>query len=66
MLHGMWDLPGPGLERVSPALADRFLTTALPGKSLCVDLVLCNFVDFISSSSLIVYSLGFILIIFVS
>ena len=29
----MWDLPGPGLEPVSPALADGFLTTAPPGKS---------------------------------
>ena len=28
----MWDLPGPGLEPVSPALAGRFLTTAPPGK----------------------------------
>ena len=28
----MWDLPGPGLEPESPALAGRFLTTALPGK----------------------------------
>ena len=32
-LHGMWDLPGPGLEPVSPALAGGFLTTAPPGKS---------------------------------
>ena len=30
---GMWDLPGPGLKPVSPALAGRFLTTAPPGKS---------------------------------
>ena len=29
----MWDLPGPGLEPVSPALAGRFLTTAPPGRS---------------------------------
>ena len=29
----MWDLPAPGLEPVSPALAGRFLTTAPPGKS---------------------------------
>ena len=29
---GMWDLPGPGLEPVSPALAGGFLTTAPPGK----------------------------------
>ena len=29
----MWDLPLPGLERVSPALAGGFLTTVPPGKS---------------------------------
>ena len=28
LLHGMWDLPRPGLEPVSPALAGRFSTTA--------------------------------------
>ena len=33
LLCGMWDLPGPGLEPVSPALAGGFLTTAPPGKS---------------------------------
>ena len=27
----MWDLPGPGLEPVSPALAGGFLTTEPPG-----------------------------------
>ena len=32
LLHGMWDLPGPGLEPMSPALADGFLTTVPPGK----------------------------------
>ena len=30
----MWDLPGPGIEPASPALASRFLATELPGKSL--------------------------------
>ena len=34
LLRGMWDLPGPGLEPVSSALAGRFLTTVPPGKSL--------------------------------
>ena len=29
----MWNLPGPGLEPVSPALAGGFLTTEPPGKS---------------------------------
>ena len=28
----MWDLPGPGLEPMSPALAGGFLTIAPPGK----------------------------------
>ena len=36
LLCGMWDLPGPGLEPVSPALAGGFLTTAPPGKFLFV------------------------------
>ena len=29
----MWDLPGPGIEPMSPALAGEFLTTGPPGKS---------------------------------
>ena len=33
LLRDMWDLPGPGLEPVSPALAGGFLTPAPPGKS---------------------------------
>ena len=32
LLRGMWNLPRPGLEPVSPALAGRFSTTAPPGK----------------------------------
>ena len=38
LLRGMWDLPEPGLEPVSPALAGRFSTTAPPGKP-----VMCSF-----------------------
>ena len=34
LLRSMWDLSGPGLKPVSPALAGGFLTTAPPGKSL--------------------------------
>ena len=34
LLRGMWDLPRPGLEPMSPALAGRFSTTAPPGKPL--------------------------------
>ena len=32
LLLGMWDLPRPGLEPMSPALAGRVSTTAPPGK----------------------------------
>ena len=32
LLLSMWDLPGPGLEPMSPALAGGFLTTVPPGK----------------------------------
>ena len=32
LLHGMWDLPRPGLEPMSPALAGRLPTTVPPGK----------------------------------
>ena len=32
LLRGMWDLPRPGLEPMSPALAGRLSTTAPPGK----------------------------------
>ena len=32
LLRGMWDLPRPGLEPVSPALTGRFSTTVPPGK----------------------------------
>ena len=33
LVRGMWDLPRPGLEPMSPALAGRFLTIVPPGKS---------------------------------
>ena len=36
---GMWDLPGPGTEPVSPALAGRFLTTGPPGKCIYTHLI---------------------------
>ena len=34
LLRGMWELPRPGIEPVSPALAGRFFTTEPPGKPL--------------------------------
>ena len=36
----MWDLPRPGLEPVSPALAGGFSTTAPPGKPPAYAIVL--------------------------
>ena len=33
LLWGMWNLPGPGIELVFPALAGRFPSTVPPGKS---------------------------------
>ena len=33
LLRSMWELPRPGLEPMSPALAGRFSTTVPPGKS---------------------------------
>ena len=41
LLRGMWDLPRPGLEPVSPALAGRFSTTAPPGKPLLLSFMSC-------------------------
>ena len=36
LLGGMWDLSGPGLEPLSPALVGRFSTTGTQGKPLTV------------------------------
>ena len=33
LLHGIWDLPRPGIKPVSPALASRFVTTEPQGSS---------------------------------
>ena len=40
-LRGMWDLPRPGLEPVSPALAGSFSTTAPPGKPPVISFGAC-------------------------
>ena len=42
LLGGMWDLPRPGLEPVSPALAGRLSTTASPGKPTLLSYILCS------------------------
>ena len=47
LLCGMWDLPRPGLEPVSPALAGRLSTTVPPGKPsyvvlICISLMISD------------------------
>ena len=44
LLRGMWDLPRPGLEPVSPALAGRLSTTAPPGKPYIVHFKYVQFI----------------------
>ena len=51
LLHGMWDLPGPGLEPVSPALAGRFSTTAPPVCFLLEEFINLHFYSLICSLS---------------
>ena len=34
--RSVWNLPGPGFESMSPALAGKFLTTGPPGRCLVV------------------------------
>ena len=41
LLRGMWDLPRPGLEPMSPALAGRFSSTAPPGKPKELCFIFC-------------------------
>ena len=46
-----WNLLGPGIQPVSPALTGEFLSTIPPGKSetqliFFIDLVFCYFVEF--------------------
>ena len=56
----MWDLLGPGLEPVSPALAGGFLTTAPPGKpknTLLITVVLYYVLTFGGNTSFIIFLL---------
>ena len=60
----MWDLPGPGLEPVSPALAGGFLTTVPPGKSLSlVDLMVMLTLTVVFVKSPMLSYLSFLLLV---
>ena len=54
LLHGMWVLPGPGIEPMSPALACRFFTTESPRKP-------CSFLNWVVSLLLNCWSSLYIL-----
>ena len=41
MLCGMWDLPGPGIEPMSPTLAYGFYITEPPGSPESLYLLIC-------------------------
>ena len=56
----MWDLPTPGLEPVSPALAGGFLTTAPPGKPVSRVLKYPTIIVFLSVSPFMSVSICFI------
>ena len=58
----MWDLPGPGIESVSPALAGGLLTTVPPGKPSInsFNYPLLPLPSFMDDSSQIVFSIKFI------
>ena len=45
LLRSVWDLPGAGIEPVSPALAGKFFTTEPPGKFLCLKTLYFIFSD---------------------
>ena len=45
----MWNLPGPGIEPMSPTLAGGFLTTTPPGKSSALNSFLLHFFCYDSS-----------------
>ena len=50
LLHSTWDLPGPGIKPVSPALTGRLLSTVPQGKSKTGFILMshsCLFVDLI-------------------
>ena len=56
----MWDLPHPGIEPVSPALAGTFFTTEPPGKpNDCSFVVQSEVREFDSSSSVFLSQDGF-------
>ena len=58
LLRSMWDLPRPGLEPVSPALAGRFSTTVPPGKPYPYFKLFCNhaFFPLTFTSNYVLYS----------
>ena len=55
LLRGMWDLPRPGLEPMSPALAGRLSTTAPPGKPHQFVVYVCESVSVLYMDSSVLF-----------
>ena len=55
LLCGMWDLPGSGIEPVSPALTGGFFTPEPPGKPLLAVLILGNLLPALSRCSVSIF-----------
>ena len=51
LLHGMWDLPGTGVEPVSPVLAGEVFTTESPGKPCMIYFNLLFYLENVSWTS---------------
>ena len=67
LLCGLWALPGPGLEPVSPALADGFSTSGLPGNrlwTLSESVRSMRLLSFPSQPVLLLLLVGYVLLIF--
>ena len=47
LLYGLWDLPGSGIELMSPVLSGRFFTTEPPGKLVAMLLLYVIIFDFL-------------------
>ena len=64
----MWDLPGPGIESVSPAFSDGFFTTEPPRKPMAFiserKMYLCVGLCFSEGSVCVLFILFFLMFVY--